>query len=437
MVPMIKLNAWRSFNQLRDGVVMQYSDNNGKEWHNIGDLNDGIKWYNEYSIQSLPGGQSIGWSNITDNGWIEMRHNLDSLIQKSLVQFRIAYGSEGIYSDSKGFAFDNIWMGEREKVVLLEHFTNASDSLSRQANIILHDVINDFKKDVINLQYHTSFPGEDPLNSDNPVIPEGRVFYYGILSVPYTLLDGGIGNLYKFDYYLKDLSKKDIILQSLKDPILRLNVQTAYHASDVDIEVDIEAASPVSLRELTLHIVIIENEISGIEGSNGENKFLDVVKALVPNPAGTYIYKEWAPGDYETLYYTWNYDKVYDASQLRVVAFIQDENSKEIYQSAIDKFDIINAVDEKTVISREDLFDVIPNPVTDYSHIMFKHPLISDYYLSICSMDGRVISNDIIKAGTQVYRIDTRSYAQGMYVINVFSDKDFLKSKRIMVNHMQ
>ncbi|MBN2213214.1 MAG: PKD domain-containing protein, partial [Bacteroidales bacterium] len=77
--PMIKFNGWRSFNQWRDGVVIQYSDNNGELWHNIGDLNDGIKWYNGYAIEGKPGGQSIGWSNIEDKGWTEMRHSLDSL----------------------------------------------------------------------------------------------------------------------------------------------------------------------------------------------------------------------------------------------------------------------------------------------------------------------------------------------------------------------
>jgi len=259
------------------------------------------------------------------------------------------------------------------------------------------------------------------------------VFYYGILSVPNTLLDGGT----KFDYYSEDLTKKDIILQSLKDPILRLDVQTYYHDSDVDIEVTVEAIDTISLRELTLHIAIVENEITGIEGLNGENRFLDVVKAFVPDPAGTYIYKEWAPGDYETLYYTWTYDKVFDVTQLRVAAFIQDENSKEIYQTAIDKSDIISTVSDKPVTNQEILFEIIPNPVKDNLQIRFKHPLVSDCYLSICGMDGRMVSNDIIKAGTEIHKLNTGSFAPGLYVINLFSDKEFTKSQWIIVNHIQ
>ncbi len=433
--PMIKFNAWRSFDLVSDGAVMQYTEDNGKQWNNVGAMNDGINWYNAYDIQGEPGGQSIGWSNIRDNDWLEMRHSLDSLVKKSLVQFRIAYGSNGTYGNNKGFAFDNIWIGERKKVVLLEHFTNSSDSLCSYAGNILSDATNNLSQDVINLQYHTAFPGEDPLSTDNPIVPEVRVFYYGILSVPYTLLNGGSGNLSRFDYYLKDLSRRDIIFQSLLDPVFKLDIQTVYNASNVDIEVYIEDINPLPRRELNLHIVVVENEITGIAGENGETRFYDVVKALVPDPAGTYIYKSWEPGDYETLYYTWEYEKVYDISQLRVVAFIQDIQTKEVYQSAIDKFDVINSVTDKPVIKREHFFDIIPNPATDYFQIRFKYPLVSDCYITVCSMDGRVFTNEIIKAGTRIQIMDSESFAHGVYVINIFSDKQILGSQWILINN--
>jgi hypothetical protein len=288
--------------------------------------------------------------------------------------------------------------------------------------------------DVINLQYHTSFPGEDPLNSDNPIVPEVRAFYYGIQSVPYTLLDGGTSNLNRFDYNMKDLSSQSIMLQSLTDPVLNLDVQTVYNANDVDIEVEITAINKISLRGLTLRIVVIENEISGMEGKNGEKKFLDVVKALVPDPAGIYIFKSWDEGDHETLYYKWKYDRVYDINQLRVVAFIQDENSKEVYQSAIDKYDEIKTNTVTPVTSRENLFDIVPNPAADYFQLRFESPLKSDCYISICSMDGRVISNGIIRAGTRIHILDSRSIAHGVYVVNVYSDKQILGTQRIIIN---
>ncbi len=432
--PMIKFNGWRSFDQLRDGIVLQYSDNNGKNWHNIGDLQDGINWYNEYAILGLPGGQAIGWSNIRDNGWIEMRHHLDSLKNKSLVQFRIAYGSDGTYSDNKGFAFDNVWIGEREKAVLLEHFTNSSDTSSKNANEIIYGIVSNFYKDVINLQYHTSFPGDDQFNSDNPIVPEVRVFYYGISGVPYTLLDGGT---MKFDYNLLDLDKRSIVLQSLKDPVLRLDVKTYYHASDVDIEVTVESINSIPLNELTLHVVIVENEIIGIEGGNGETRFRDVVKAFVPDPAGTYIYKEWAPGDYEELYYTWIYDKVYDVTQLRVVAFIQNETTREVYQAASDRFDITESTSERQMLNQETLFEIIPNPVKDHLFIRFCQPLHADCYFSICRIDGRIINNDIIPSGTEIHKLDISNLATGLYVVNLHSDKEYIKSQRILVGKLQ
>jgi hypothetical protein len=363
-----------------------------------------------------------------------MRHGLDSLTNASQVQFRMAYGSEGTSNGNKGFAFDNIWIGEREKIVLLEHFTNSSDSLSKHANDIIYNVISSFNMDVVDLQYHTSFPGKDPFNRDNPAVPEVRVFYYGIISVPFTLIDGGTISSNKFDYFLKDLDKKDIILQSLKDPVFRLDIQTYYHAGNVDIEVTVEAINAIKLCELTLHIAIIENEVSGIEGQNGETRFLDVVKTFVPDPAGTYIYRGWAPGDYETIYYTWAYDNVFDDTQLRVVAFIQDENSKEVYQASIDKFDMISSESDRQLINREALIEIIPNPVRDNLQLRFYKPLESDCYLSIYGMDGRMVSNDIVKAGTEIHRIDMRSVSHGLYLINLYTSKQILESRRIVVS---
>ena len=45
--------------------------------------------------------------------------------------------------------------------------------------------------DMVDLQYHTSFPGADPFNAQEPYVPSSRLLYYGLLDVPYTILNGG------------------------------------------------------------------------------------------------------------------------------------------------------------------------------------------------------------------------------------------------------
>ena len=65
----------------------------------------------------------------------------------------------------------------------------------------------------------------------------------------------------------------------------------------------------------------------------------------------------------------------------------------------------------------------------------FKYPLVSDCYMTVCSMDGRVVTNEIIQAGTRVQIMDSESYAHGLYMINIFSDKQILGTQRILINH--
>ena len=268
--PMIKLDMWRIFDQLRDGAVLQYRVDNEDTWHTIGEIDDGINWYNYYSIQGQPGGQAIGWSNIKDTKWMEARHQLNMLIGLKDVQFRIAYGSDGTGNSNKGIAIDNIGIWERERIVLLEHFTNSSDTTCKNADEQIQSAINKYNGDVMDVQYHTSFPGIDPFNEDNPLVPSARVFYYGILDVPYTFLDGGNNSSHKYDYDLKPLVTNDINKETLNDPKFNIEISSQIQNNSLNVNATLINAQALSPQELTLHIIVIERKITAVEGTNGE-----------------------------------------------------------------------------------------------------------------------------------------------------------------------
>ncbi|MCK4701554.1 MAG: PKD domain-containing protein, partial [Bacteroidales bacterium] len=141
--PMIIMNIWSAPEKGRNGVVLQSSVDEGTTWTNVGTLDDGINWYNSFSINGAPGGQTQGWSDEPDTAWVEARHSLDELVGEENVRFRIAFGADGgALNDFDGFAFDDIWIGERSRIVLLEHFTNASDNASDIANGIINPIVN-------------------------------------------------------------------------------------------------------------------------------------------------------------------------------------------------------------------------------------------------------------------------------------------------------
>ncbi|MFO7657924.1 MAG: PKD domain-containing protein, partial [Bacteroidales bacterium] len=417
--PMIKFDMWRIFEQLRDGAVLQYRFNNQDTWQNIGDLDDGKNWYNEYAIQGKPGDQSIGWSNIKDSKWTEARHHLNGLTGLTDVQFRIAYGSNGTGTTNEGIAIDNIGIWEREKIVLLEHFTNSSDMKSKDANAKVWDAINQLNGDVLDIQYHTAFPGSDPLNAHNPIVSNARVFYYGVLAVPYTFLDGGAGTGHKYDYNLKPLNNNDINLQSLIDPDFSININSNIQGNTMNVSATLTAEKAMPASELTLHTLVIERKITAIEGANGEKEFRNTVKTMLPGTAGTYIYKSWTPGSTEHVSFSWNISNVFDTDELRVVVFVQDEATRKVYQAGIDKFDFTSGTGDEFINVQDFKCLVFPNPASDYAWVRFNQPCTTHLTLEIFDGSGRLTSVKLIEPLTEEISLDTYQLNKGLYFIRI------------------
>jgi hypothetical protein len=430
--PMIKLGIWRLFDQAREGAVLQYTLDNAETWLNVGDLNDGINWYNEYNIPVKPGDNSVGWSRTADNNWREARHELDNLRGKTNVQFRIAYASDGTAINNNGIAFDDIWIGEREKTVLLEHFTNTGDADCKEADNALNNLVN-YSNDVIDLQYHTSFPEDDPFYLHNPSANGTREAYYGISSIPYTLMDGGISSAYKFDYDLKELEQIAVDTQSLKDPRFELYLNTVNSGSSVNVECTLTALENIAQSYLTLYIVVIEREITQITEENEEEFYESVVKTILPNPSGTSYIRSWALGENETVNYSWTYTNVFDADEIRVVAFIQNETTGEIYQSAIDIKEYIPSINYERNISQQLKVLVFPNPVNGIAWVKFNQPLYKKYRLELYNNMGKLLFSRWIQGGDDLYHFSTHNFNKGLYILRIVDNKKVIDVKKLII----
>ncbi|MBN2763002.1 MAG: hypothetical protein JXR41_07930, partial [Bacteroidales bacterium] len=330
--PMIRFDLWRWFNNnLNDGAVMQYKADTGTAWKNVGDLHDGISWYLDHKISGNPGGQPIGWSKTSNDAmWNEARHSLDELKNKTDVQFRIAYGSDSTARETHGMAFDNIWIGERNRIILIEHFTNSGDLDSKAADSSLDALANSNPYDIVDIQYHTSFPGTDPFNQQNKVDPGTRVLYYQLSSVPVSIVNGGADDDFIFDYDGNDLKPLLVKNQSLTTPKFSLSLETSMTDNALNINAELRPLESVINEQITLHIAVIERKITGITGANGDTLFESVLKTILSSTSYT---NNWDPAvDFKTVTKSWNYKNAYNADEIRVIAFVQNEASKEIYQ---------------------------------------------------------------------------------------------------------
>ena len=434
--PMLKMDIWRLFNSNRDGANLQATVDSGKTWMLIGQLDDGIYWFNSYNIRGNPGGSSVGWSNIADAGWIEARHSLDMLKGKSAVQFRISYGSDGTAQNNHGIAFDNFWIGDRNRIALLEHFTNASDVLCADADSILNLMIAADSLNIIDLQYHTSFPGPDPFNEQEPYAPGSRVLYYGLSDVPYALLNGGTKIAHRFDYDVRPLEATTMHIEALKDSKFEIIIQKAeIKDNSLNIIVEVTAKENLPARELTVHIVVVEREITSVTGGNGKTTFENVVKAMLPDVAGTTNYKSWVNGEKNTIAPpSWNMEHVYNPDDLWVVAFIQDETTQEVYQAAMDLARIPNGIPDEIKGNRPgSKFMVFPNPASERVFVRFDEPVENNVRIELYNNLGRLVHTILISKGDDEIEIYAADFPDGLYLIRATSNDQVLGIRKMTI----
>jgi hypothetical protein len=436
--PMIKFNLWRLFNPNfpRDGAVLQYTSDSGKTWINTGQYLEGINWFNDFNISGKPGNQYIGWSKTVDNAWTEARHDLDNVRGMKDIQFRFAYGSDGTARGNEGLAFDNVWIGERNKMVLMEHFTNSSDQLSRQADSLLNLLANNNPLDIVDVQYHTSYPGSDPFFEQNSIDPMSRSFYYGLTtSIPSTIMNGGTTSAFRFDYTTKPLDPVLIKTQALYDPKFRIRLQINKQEEAMVINAELTALQQVVNRQLVLHIAVIERVVKGVTGINGQTVFESVLKQMLPDAGGTVCPQNWNPGDHQTISFTWPYNNVYDPDEIRVVAFVQDDQTQEIYQAAIDVTDpLVSVKDVKQTIEQENSYIIFPNPSgNNIIYLRFNETLEKKANVYLYDNTGKIVAIEEIWPGNKLYEMGIDKYPDGLYFIRISSDRQFIGTRKLII----
>jgi hypothetical protein len=432
--PMVILDIWRKFNNLRDGAVMQATADSGKSWKNVGILDDGLNWYNNYLISGNPGEQSVGWANIQESDWHESRHDLDMLKGKSRVQFRIAYGSDGTALNTDGFAFDNFSITERDRAVLLEHFTNSADSSSEAANANVNDLVSADSLDLVDLQYHTSFPGADPFNAEEPYVPNARSLYYGLQKVPYTILNGGTDPTYRFDHKARKLKWSPIRIESLAFAKFGIRLYSELvNNNTLYVLTWVTALDDMPSTEYTVHVGVVERKITGVTGTNGETEFRDVVKAFLPDPAGNTFSRAWNKNDVDSVRNYWYLQHVYNQNELKVFAFIQDESTSEVYQVALNNIDLVTGI--KDLLPSENQLFVYPNPANNAVFLKLGKPVSESVKVTFYNALGAVIKSAEIPGTAEQTEISTTMLPDGIYVIRVLSGTKVLGIQNLNISH--
>ncbi len=434
--PMIKMRIFCATEKYYDGAALQYSLDNDSTWYTLKDVNEiqeGISWYDNVVNYSYPGGGNFGWSDSIYNQWTDARHDLDILAGEPSVRLRIAFASNNsnIYN---GFAFDDIWIGERPRMVLFEHFTNANDVSSATGNVKFNDWVNQNQKDIVDIQYHTEYPVADQLNLDYPQGSGAQSFMYGVSVVPYTIMDGNYLRsyispltLYPYDVFLTKLRHR-----RLTDPKFTVDIDLGFTGSSINVLTEITALENITDKDLTVHVVVVEKfmDRTGV-GTNGETKFLNTVRKMLPDAAGTNISENWSTGDVRTLQYSSSLANFYSAidSNVIVVVYVQDNLTKEVYQVSTTDTSQGTFIAPIEAYNNNIDFIIAPNPASTNMNLYFNRITDAPYTIQVYNILGQLIEEKTMSAFSEVYTLNVANYSPGFYHVklNVEENKHIIK----------
>ncbi len=221
---------------------------------------------------------------------------------------------------------------QSQRLVLLEHFTQASCGPCAAANPGVMAILNANPTKITSIKYQTSWPGFDPMNLHNPSDVAARVNLYGVTGVPRSVLDGNYYNGSASSWNINTVNTR----YAVSTPV-EIQVQHQLNATQDSIFVTMLVKTTGSISgNFAAYIGVIEKHIgfTTSPGSNGEKDFYNVMKKLLPNSAGTSLPSSMQAGDYFIIQASWELANVYNVSELGVVAWVQDKGSKEVYQAA-------------------------------------------------------------------------------------------------------
>lgn len=242
------------------------------------------------------------------------------------------------------YLFAVLWLsaeGQAFRYAVFEHFTQAScGPCAAQNPGFQASIIDPNPHTVRHIAYHTSWPGVDPMYSENPAASNTRVNYYGITGVPTVVLQGN---------YKKGLpgimTMDDVTHITSQSSPVKITVTDVDNGTTHDVTVRIKSVGTPPTGSFRLLNVIIERNIwyTTPPGTNGETYFPNVMRYILPTNSGTLITLP-AQGSEAVYTYSYTEDPDWNMAEIGVVSFLQHATTKEILNAGSTFDEVQNAL---------------------------------------------------------------------------------------------
>jgi hypothetical protein len=257
----------------------------------------------------------------------------------------IRVGKDGYISETKSVTVPAYAISEvsfnlepvtEAKLVVLEDFANVSCVPCVTSNRVIKSLMNGTYNStkLLLIKYHVNFPSPlDPFYQANKVPLTARATYYKIFSTPTSFVDG----------ILKPISSDSVQIKQFVDQQLakpakfRITVTDTISGGAISVSLKIKALDLSTIQSSDLRLIVMavqEETIFGTPpGSNGETSFYDVVRGFFTGAEGV-IPSFSGNGQELPFSFSMAVGSGWDMTKIKVVAFVQNATTKEIYQAA-------------------------------------------------------------------------------------------------------
>lgn len=306
-----------------------------------------------------------------------------------------------------------------QRTVLMEPFTNTSCGPCATYGPDFRTLLLNNISKVAVIYYHFDYPGpNDPFYLFTPD-NEARCQYYSINSVPHTKMDGNV-----FGDHIAYLTAADINNRYNTPALYEIDITaTPSGTDDLDIDVDVTALLSTAASGVKLRVAIIEDEINlaSAPGSNGEKDFYWTFRDMLPSAAGATAgpFTQYTPKNFNYTYTYQTGTPAVDKNQVKVVAFLQDDNTKEVLQAAVvDYFPYVGIDEDYAGVA----FGMYPNPVNNTLYMKYQIQAEENITINVYNLLGSLMlteAHGTQQSGDYTVSLNVSDLPQGVYLVEL------------------
>ena len=211
--------------------------------------------------------------------------------------------------------------GNTDRIPMIEHFSSSSCPPCVAVNTMMNTFFSNNVDRFGYVKYSMNWPG----NGDPYYTQEGNVRrgYYGVSAVPDLYIDGVQRSSSGFQGSFNNAAA----IPAYAD------IRGLYTIEGNVVHISFDVMSYVAMENVRMYVIVNEKETKNNIGGNGETSFHHVMMKMIPDAYGTTLTLDGC----ETRHFDFTQDMsathVEEMSDLEVVVFLQNNGSREVYNS--------------------------------------------------------------------------------------------------------